>query len=96
MIDLVERLRRCIRPGYLTEIVAVETLQEAAAEIERLRALVIEQQKHIIEIVAKNNQLRAVLEKLHWKSIDKDNMEFRCDTTCFVMDDIRRALEPKP
>jgi hypothetical protein len=37
-------------------------------------------------------RLRALLGKLHWKSIDKDNMEYRCDITCYVMDEIRAAL----
>jgi len=27
-----------------------------------------------------------------WISIDKDNMEFQCTTTCFVLDKIRDAL----
>jgi hypothetical protein len=48
------------------------------------------------QAVAEVEQLRAALGKLKWKSIDKDNMEFRCDITCYVMDEIRAALEPKP
>ena len=49
----------------------------------------------IADLIAANERLRALLGKLRWKSIDKDNMEFRCDTTCYVMDELR-ALEEKP
>jgi hypothetical protein len=49
-----------------------------------------------IGLRAEVERLRSLLGKLRWKSIDKDNMEFRCDATCYVMDEIRAALEPKP
>jgi hypothetical protein len=41
-------------------------------------------------------RLRALLQKLDWKSIDKDNMEFSCRVPYNVMDETRRALETKP
>lgn len=37
-------------------------------------------------------EMLAVLQKLQWKSTDKDNMEFRCDTTCYVVDEIRLVI----
>ncbi len=59
------------------------THQEALDEIDRLDAEIAKLQK--------------LLGKLRWESIDKDNMEWRCETTCYVMDEIRAALnEQKP
>ena len=46
----------------------------------------------LIEMNKENQHLRALLRSLHWKSIDKDNMEFECRTTCYVMDEIIKAL----
>jgi hypothetical protein len=40
-------------------------------------------------------RLRALLQKLEWKSIDKDNMEYSCRIPYNVMDELR-AMEPKP
>lgn len=36
--------------------------------------------------------LYEALKSLKFISIDKDNMEFRCDTTCYVLDTVRAAL----
>ena len=44
---------------------------------------------------AEVEQLLALLGKLDWKSIDKDNMEFSCRIPYNVMDEIRTTLEPK-
>jgi hypothetical protein len=62
---------------------------EAAAVIEHLRFAVS-------AVDEDNERLRALLQKLDWKSIDKDNMEYGCRIPYNVMDEIRRALEPKP
>lgn len=71
-------------------------LAKLRAEIKRLRAEQSRDAREWNETVpafrADNERLRALLGKLHWKSIDKDNMEFRCDTTCYVIDEIRTAL----
>jgi hypothetical protein len=48
------------------------------------------------EARAEIERLRALLQKLDWKSIDKDNMEFSCRVPYNVMDETRRALETKP
>ena len=74
-------------------------LKAVAAEIERLQTgweLATKAIDENTSLKAELERLRALLGKLRWKSIDKDNMEFRCDITCYVMDEIRRALEPKP
>lgn len=77
-----------------------ERLQAAydsrGGEMDSMRMVLAETQKWNENRLAEIKQLRSLLGKLHWKSIDKDNMEFRCDTTCYVMDEIRAALEPKP
>ena len=44
-------------------------------------------------LLAENKHLRETLGALKWKSIDKDNMEFECRTTYFVMDRIHAALK---
>jgi hypothetical protein len=47
------------------------------------------------ELRAENARLKALLQKLKWKSIDKDNMEFRCEITCYVMDELRALQQEK-
>jgi hypothetical protein len=45
---------------------------------------------------AENERLRAALEDIKWRSVDRDNMEFEARITCFQMDNIRAALkEPR-
>jgi hypothetical protein len=34
-----------------------------------------------------------ILKSLVWKSTDKDNMEYRCDTTYYIHDRIRKLLD---
>jgi predicted RNase H-like nuclease (RuvC/YqgF family) len=51
------------------------------------------------ETAAKIERLRAALQwlmKQPWKSIDKDNMEFRVTVSCYVRDALLAALENKP
>jgi DNA repair exonuclease SbcCD ATPase subunit len=88
----IERLRR--GPDRFYEIEA--WCNQLEADIERLTALCLKWQTAHEKLHADNERLRALLGKLRWTSIDKDNMEFRCDTTCYVVDEIRRALEQKP
>jgi len=85
MTDIVARLYGHPGPELtVTEQfrLMVEQRHEAAAEIKRLHA--------------DNERLRALLQKLRWKSIDKDNMEFRCVVPYNIMDELRAALEQKP
>lgn len=49
---------------------------------------------HTLSVISSN--LAEAVQKLRWKSIDKDNMEFECRTTCFVMDEIRSGLNRLP
>ena len=70
-----------------------DSIIEMRAEIERLRESCI---KIALDKDVIIERLRALLQKLDWKSIDKDNMEYGCRIPYNVMDEIRRALEPKP
>jgi len=79
--DIVERLRNNPMRNLI--------FREAAAVIEHLRFAVS-------AVDEDNERLRALLQKLDWKSIDKDNMEYGCRIPYNVMDEIRRVLEPKP
>jgi hypothetical protein len=98
MTDIIERLNNATW--------SCELMVEAADEIERLHkielqflALQEERVRWFADnewLTADNERLRALLQKLDWKSIDKDNMEFSCRVPYNVMDEIRRALEPKP
>jgi uncharacterized small protein (DUF1192 family) len=83
---------------------AWERIKELRAEVERLQLLLEAKTTpgyelladEAVELRAEIERLKALLGKLRWKSIDKDNMEFRCDITCYVMDEIRAALKDKP
>lgn len=66
------------RLAELKKLTARADLAALLAEVEQSR-----------EVVA---ELVNALETLRWKSIDKDNMEFECRTTCYEMDKIRAAL----
>jgi len=55
-----------------------DELREAAALIERL--------------LAEREGLREALERIKWRSVCKDNMEFSATITCWQMDAIRAAL----
>ena len=67
-------------------------LDELRAENARLQAHATSM---INAMKAENEMLRALLGKLTWKSIDKDNMEFRCEITCYVMDELRALQQEK-
>jgi hypothetical protein len=64
-------------------------------ESERLEAECNEFKRDLRRRRSENQRLKALLEKLQWTSIDKDNMEYSCRIPYNVMDELR-ALEPKP
>lgn len=72
---------------------ATSMINAMKVENEQLEAECNEFKRDLRRRRSENQRLKALLEKLQWTSIDKDNMEFRCDTTCYVMDEIRRVLE---
>ena len=41
---------------------------------------------------AEIQHLKTLIGELKWKSVDKDNMEFECRTTCFIVDKLHKAL----
>jgi hypothetical protein len=43
-------------------------------------------------LIAAAPDMLAVLQKLKWISIEKDNMKFKCETTCFVIDELNAAI----
>lgn len=53
-----------------------------------LRALLSER----AELLAAVERMRAMLNGIKWRSIDRDNMEFSATITCWQMDAIRAAL----
>jgi len=69
---------------------------ELRAEVERLSEQVRNRDYALDRVQDIVERLRALLQKLEWKSIDKDNMEYSCRIPYNVMDEIRAALEPKP
>lgn len=72
MTDIVKRLRECIRPaGYAMTIANVETIEAAAAEIERLGALAAIVREQGFEIERLRAELRAVL--LHVAEVRAEN-----------------------
>ena len=44
------------------------------------------------ELLATAERMRATLNNIKWRSIDRDNMEFSATITCWQMDAIRAAL----
>ena len=57
MTDIVKRLRGCLRPaGYAMTITNVETIQEAATEIEQLRERLRAVLLHVAELRAQLNE----------------------------------------
>jgi hypothetical protein len=89
------------RPGAkdMTNIGDIANMR-AAAKAWRANAIAsgetVRAHDKIDELIDEIERLQALLQKLEWKSIDKDNMEYSCRIPYNVMDEIRRALEPKP
>jgi predicted nuclease with TOPRIM domain len=83
-------------PGSPEYEAMIAERDELRAEVERLREARDKFDLEAQQLDADNERLRALLQKLRWKSTDKDNMEFRCDITCYVMEEMRAALEQKP
>lgn len=55
-----------------------KALEGGVAYIERLERVVVAAQR---------------MKDQKWSSVEKDNMEFRCITTCFVLDELRDTLK---
>ena len=75
-------------PGSPDDMInaAIETMDNAIAEIEGLRARVAKLEE----------ALRFLIEETKWKSVDRDNMEFDGRVTCYQLDQARAALKDAP
>jgi hypothetical protein len=68
-------------------------LEDAEAEVERLKTELDFFNDYVPELKAKVGRLKEILDGIEWRSCEKDNMEFEAKITCFTRDKIRAALE---
>jgi len=101
MADIVERLRQ--GAGHIPDdIIAAEAVMtEAADEIERLKARIVEHERGYewskmvqAEMGADNERLRAALQTVRAEN-DRAKRQFT-NISNKILDDACRALEPKP
>lgn len=89
--EAVYRARLCDESGEGADLRMIEEDKDGGVKLKnRARAYDVLTRAYLRETAA--TELFAALKKLEWKSIDKDNMEFRCDTNCYVIDEIRAAI----